>query len=370
MAETELKRTPLHDRHVEMGAKMVPFGGWDMPVRYHGDIVEHNAIRENVGMFDVSHMGEFEVKGENALAFLQRLTTNDIGNLQVGRAQYSVICNENGGIIDDILVYLYKDKYVVVVNAAKIDEDWKWFNMQAAGYDIELKDKSAETILLAVQGRNSLPLIQGLTDVDIGSLKRFKFSQGRVAGIDTTISRTGYTGEPIGFELFANAGNAVELYSALIAAGNQYGMELCGLGARDSLRLEACLMLNGMDMSPSINPLEAGLHKWVKLDKGEFIGAEALRKSMAGGLEKTLVGFAMTDKASRPPRHDYDLRTIDGVTIGKVTSGGPSITTGKGIGMGYVPAGFSIVGTQLLVDIRGTDSPTMVVDRPFYNPIK
>ncbi|HLD18939.1 MAG TPA: glycine cleavage system aminomethyltransferase GcvT [Candidatus Nanoarchaeia archaeon] len=365
---TELKRTPLNEVLKAAGGKFVDFAGWDMPVRFKGDIVEHQAVRTNVGLFDVSHMGEFEVRGRDAFAFLQRLTTNNIGDLVVGKAQYSVMCNENGGIIDDILVYRYEDRYIVVVNAAKIEEDWNWFNEQARGFDVKLEDQSASTILLAVQGRNSLPLLKGLTDADIGSLKRFRFVEGEVAGINATISRTGYTGEPTGFELFASSDEAVKLYKALVQAGEPYSMERCGLGARDSLRLEACLMLNGQDMNPTINPLEAGLHRWVKLDKGEFVGSEAIRESMERGLERTIVGFVMTDKSSRPPRHNYELKSIAGATIGKVTSGGPSISTGKGIGMGYVPAGYSIIGTQLLIDVRGTDSPAVVVERPFYTP--
>ncbi|TAL51806.1 MAG: glycine cleavage system aminomethyltransferase GcvT [Nanoarchaeota archaeon] len=364
----ELKRTPLYEVLLAEGGKFVDFVGWEMPVRFLGDIGEHMAVRNNAGFFDVSHMGEFEVRGREAWRFLQYLTTNNVRNLEPGKSQYSVMCNEAGGVIDDVIINMFEDKYIVVVNAAKIDEDWQWMHSHARGFDVTLTDRSAETILLSVQGRNSLPLLEEITEADIRKLKHpFRFVEGEIAGIEATISRTGYTGEPMGFELFASASDAVNLYKALREAGRAYDLELCGLGARDSLRLEFCLMLNGQDMNATTTPLEAGLSKWVKFEKGDFIGSEEMQVK---GVKQTLIGFEMTEGRTAP-RHNYVMRNIAGVQIGTVTSGGYSLSTGKRVGLGYVPVEYSATGSSMIVDLDKDGSKqgrALIVDKPFFKP--
>ncbi|HSE05316.1 MAG TPA: glycine cleavage system aminomethyltransferase GcvT, partial [Methylomirabilota bacterium] len=313
-------------------------------------------------LFDISHMGEFEVRGPDALAAVQRLTTNDAGALDVGQVQYAVLCHPEGGIVDDLTVYrLAGDHYMLVVNASNIDKDWAWVTSQTAGR-AEWKNVSAETALLAVQGPKAEGLVARLADRDVTVIQYYHFARGAVAGVPTIISRTGYTGED-GFELYVPAGHAERLWAALIEVGRPEGIQPIGLGARDTLRLEMKYALYGNDIDQSTNPLEAGLGWVVKPAKGEFIGREAIEALRARGVARKLVGFEMTERAV--PRHGYRLVSA-GAPVGVVTSGsfGPSVE--RCIGMGYVPSALSAVGSGLEVEIRGATHAARVVKTPFY----
>jgi aminomethyltransferase len=361
-ASTPLKRTPLRDVHVKAGAKMVPFGGWDMPVQYTGIIEEHRAVRRAVGLFDISHMGEFEVRGPDALAEVQRLVTNDARSLEVGQVQYAALCYPEGGIVDDLTVYqLGADHYMLVVNASNIDKDWEWVTSHRGGR-AEWKNVSDETALLAVQGPRAEGLVGRLADRDISGLAYYRFTRGAVAGVPALISRTGYTGED-GFELYIPAAHAGRLWAALIEAGHPEGLQPIGLGARDTLRLEMKYALYGNDIDETTSPLEAGLGWVVKPAKGEFIGREAIEALRTRGLARRLVGFEMADRAV--PRHGYRI-LAGGAAVGVVTSGsfGPSVE--RSIGMGYVPTALAAAGSELAVEIRGTAHAARVVKTPFY----
>ncbi|MET0851684.1 MAG: glycine cleavage system aminomethyltransferase GcvT [Candidatus Rokuibacteriota bacterium] len=357
-----LKRTPLHDAHVAAGAKMVPFGGWEMPVQYRGIIEEHRAVRGAVGLFDISHMGEFEVEGPGALAAVQRLTTNDASTLEVGQVQYSVLCHDDGGIVDDLTVYrLAADRFMLVVNAANIDGDWAWVTARGAG-DARWRDVSVETALLAVQGPRAERVVGGLADVDVAAVRYYHFARGRVAGVPAVCSRTGYTGED-GFELYVPAGDAPALWRALLTAGRDAGIQPIGLGARDTLRLEMKFALYGNDIDRTTNPLEAGLGWVVKPAKGEFVGRPAIEAARAAGLGRKLVGFEMTDRAV--PRHGYPI-LAGGGPAGRVTSGSFSPSLERSIGMGYVKTERAAIGAALEVEIRGQAHPARVVKTPFH----
>jgi aminomethyltransferase len=355
-----LKRTPLRDVHAAAGAKMVPFGGWDMPVQYTGIIEEHRCVRSAVGLFDISHMGEFEVRGTGALAAVQSITTNDASTLAVGQVQYSLLCYPEGGIVDDLTLYrLAEDHYMLTVNASNIDKDWAWVTGHGGG--AEWKNVSAETGLLAVQGPRAEALVQRLADRDVTSVPYYHFAQGAVAGVQCLISRTGYTGED-GFELYAPATQLEALWHALMDTGKGDGIQPIGLGARDTLRLEMKFALYGNDIDETTNPLEAGLGWVVKPAKGEFIGRKAIEAMRAAGVTRKLVGFEMAERAVA--RHGYRLLK-GGDPVGVVTSGSFSPSLEHCIGMGYVRADLAPVGTELDVDIRGQAHRARVVRTPF-----
>ncbi len=357
-----LKRTPLRDVHVKAGAKMVPFGGWDMPVQYTGIIDEHRAVRRAVGLFDISHMGEFEVRGPGALAAVQRLCTNDAGPLDIGQVQYAALCYPEGGIVDDLTIYrLEQDRFMLVVNASNIDKDWAWVTSHSEGR-AEWANVSDETALLAVQGPRAEPLVARLADRDVTALGYYRFARGEVAGVPAIISRTGYTGED-GFELYVPAAQVEPLWSALLEAGRGDGIQPIGLGARDTLRLEMKYALYGNDIDQTTNPLEAGLGWIVKPAKGDFIGRDAIEALRSRGVGRKLVGLEMADRAV--PRHGYRI-VAGGAPVGVVTSGsfGPSVE--RSIGLGYVPSALAPVGTELGVEIRGVSQPARVVKTPFH----
>jgi len=361
--DTSLKRTPLHAAHVKAGARMVPFGGWDMPVQYSGIVEEHRTVRAAAGCFDVSHMGEFEVEGPGALPALQRLTTNDVTALEIGQIQYSVLCHDSGGIVDDLTVYrLAPDRYMLTVNAGNIDKDWA--HVTTHGGEARWRNVSEATGLIAVQGPKAEALVGGLADVDVTRIGYYRFEHGRLAGVATLISRTGYTGED-GFELYVPAEGAERLWTALLAAGRADGVAPIGLGARDTLRLEMRYALYGNDIDDTTNPLEAGLGWVVKPAKGEFLGRAAIERVRAAGPARRLVGLEMTERAVA--RHGYPI-VKDGTTTGIVTSGsyGPSVD--RYIAMAYVARAHAAVGTDVGVEIRGQVKSARVVKTPFHPP--
>jgi aminomethyltransferase len=361
---TNLKRTLLHQAHVKAGARMVPFGGWDMPVQYTGIIEEHRTVRSAVGLFDVSHMGELEIEGPGALDALQHLTTNDVAALHVGQVQYSALCYPNGTIVDDLTVYRMGDAhYMLTVNAGNIDKDWAWVTEHTRDVkDARWRNASEGTGLIAVQGPKAEALVGRLTDRTVAEIGYYRFARGTVAEVPTLISRTGYTGED-GFEVYAPADRTEKLWAALLAAGRADGAAPIGLGARDTLRLEMKYALYGNDIDDTTNALEAGLGWVVKPAKGDFIGREALEKIRAEGVRRKLVGLEMTERAVA--RHGYPVLQ-DGRAVGTVTSGsyGPSVD--KYIAMAYVETALAAVGTELAVEIRGQAKPAHVVKTPFY----
>ncbi|HUG37227.1 MAG TPA: glycine cleavage system aminomethyltransferase GcvT, partial [Candidatus Limnocylindrales bacterium] len=358
----QLKRTPLYDVHVKAGARMVPFGGWEMPVQYVGILEEHRTVRRAVGLFDISHMGEFEIAGPDALTVIQRLTTNDASTLAIGQVQYSLLCYPEGGIVDDLTLYrLEADRYMLTVNASNIDKDWPWVTEHGRG-QARWKNVSAETALLSVQGPKAEGLVGRLADTDVTRVLYYHFTRGHVAGVPAIISRTGYTGED-GFELYVAAGKAEALWSALMEAGKPDGIQPIGLGARDTLRLEMRFALYGNDIAQTTNPLEAGLGWVVKPAKGDFIGRPAIEDVRQRGVTRKLVGFEMVDRAV--PRHGYPILSR-GPSVGEVTSGSFSPSLERGIGLGYVRADLAAIGTELEVEIREQGQPARVVKTPFY----
>jgi aminomethyltransferase len=369
MAEAQtLKRTPLYDCHLEAGAKMVDFAGWEMPVLYQGVnqgvIAEHRAVRTGAGLFDVSHMGEVRVRGEGAEAFLQRLTPNDVSKLVPGRAHYSGLLTEQGTYVDDILIYrLGADDFLVVVNASNADRDFQWIAERANGEDYPaptiVTNESDQYALLALQGPKALEILAPLATPGIGELKYYGFRQGEVAGVPALISRTGYTGED-GFELYLAPEHAAAVWRRLVAAG----AVPAGLGARDTLRLEAAMALYGHEIDETTTPFEAGLAWVVKLDKGvDFQGRGALLAQKAQGLPRQLVGFSVEGRGIARQGHAV---VSDGAAVGKVTSGTWSPTFEKALGMAYVPPALARLGTRLAIDVRGKTLPAVVVDLPFY----
>lgn len=357
-----MKRTPFYEIHLELGAKIAPFAGFEMPIQYEGIIAEHKKVREAVGVFDVSHMGEFKVSGKDALSFLQKLTVNDVSKLTPGRAQYSAMCYEDGGIVDDLLIYNVGDYYMVVVNASNIEKDFEWMRKHIEG-DVKLENISDEVALLAVQGPKSLLTLQKLTDVDLSQIKYYHFVKGKLADVEMIISRTGYTGE-LGFELYFDAKPELcrKVWTAVMEAGKEFGIAPVGLGARDTLRTEMGYMLYGNDIDQTTNPLEAGLDWIVKFDKGDFIGKESLLKVKNEGLKRKLVGFTVDDKV--PPRHGYEIYK-NGGKIGYVTSGTFSPILEKGIGLGYVDIKFSNPGEKININARGKELVATIVSLPF-----
>jgi aminomethyltransferase len=361
--DAPLKRTPLYDAHVQAGARMVPFGGWEMPVQYTGIIEEHRAVRAAVGCFDVSHMGEFEVEGPAALAVLQRLTTNDVAALEVGQVQYSLLCQPDGGIVDDLTLYrLAPERFMLTVNASNIDKDWAHIHAQAPEQGgARWRNVSGDTGLVAVQGPKAEALVGRLADRDVKAIGYYRFAEGRVAGVRALISRTGYTGED-GFELYAAAADTPRLWAGLLDAGRADGTVPIGLGARDTLRLEMRYALYGNDIDATTNPLEAGLGWIVKPAKGDFVGREAIEKVRAAGPARRLVGLEMADRSIA--RHGYPV--VKNGRIGIITSGsyGPSVD--RSIAMAYVASAHAAIGSAIAVEIRGQAHPARVVKTPFF----
>lgn len=373
-----MKNTPLTEKHLALGAKMAPFAGYNMPISYTGIQEEHHTVRNGVGVFDVSHMGEFIVKGKQALELIQHITTNDASKLGIGQAQYSSLPNDKGGIIDDLLVYrLPEDNcaegeraYMLVVNASNIEKDWNWVNAHleptaefARGFDTRVINISDQTSLIAVQGPKALQTLQPLTGIDLGRIKYYNFAKGKFAGFDNVIvSATGYTGAG-GFEIYADSKNAAEIWDAIFESGKPLGIAPIGLGARDTLRLEMGFCLYGNDIDDTTSPLEAGLGWITKLAKPSFIGKPIFEGQKANGVSRKLVGFVLEDR--RIPRHDYEIQDAQGQVIGKVTSGSQSPTLGKPIGMGYVKTEFATPGSEIFISISGKSLPATVVKMPF-----
>lgn len=364
-----LRRTPLYPVYARHGGRTVEFGGWEMPVQFAGITAEHHAVRTAAGLFDVSHMGEIEVQGPGALDLVQKLATNDVGTLVDGQAQYALMCNDRGGVVDDLLVYrLAAHRYLLVVNAGNIGQDFAHIQGVAAGVTgVTVADRSPEYALLALQGPAAAGILGRVLDggsPDVTALKPFHFEPAaRVMGRACLVSRTGYTGED-GFEIYCRAADGIHLWEVLLSAGEGGGLMPCGLGARDTLRFEACLALYGNELTGDTNPLEAGLGFFVKLDKGEFIGRDALVAVKAAGPARRLVGLEMLERGI--PRHDYPVTDGAGRVVGRVTSGTHSPTLDKSLAMAYVPAGLAAVGTELAVVIRGTGRRCRVVRKPFY----
>jgi aminomethyltransferase len=355
------KQIPLHDLHVKLGGKIVPFGGFLMPVRYSSDIEEHMAVRNGVGVFDVSHMGEFKVEGPQALDLIQRITSNDASKLVDGQAQYTCLPNEQGGIVDDLIVYKIKENdYFIVVNASNIEKDWNWFskyNTKGA----TLRNISDNLCLFAVQGPKATGILQKLTKTDLSAIKYYHFAVGEFAGVaDVIMSNTGYTGAG-GFEIYVNKAQGEKVWNAIFEAGKNENIKPIGLGARDTLRLEMGFCLYGNDINDTTSPLEAGLG-WITKFTKDFTNSVNLKKQKEAGVKKKLVGFKMIDKGI--PRHDYILKDAAGNEIGKVTSGTQSPMLGVGIGLGYVTTEYSTPGSEIYVDVRGKALKAIVSKLP------
>ena len=362
-ATQTLRRTPLHDEHLRLNAKMVPFAGYEMPVQYPtGITAEHNAVRSAAGLFDVSHMGEFEVRGERALDFVQHVTTNDASRLEMGQAQYSTMTNEQGMVIDDLLVYRFTDRYLLVVNGANHDKDWAWVARWAPRFGVEVRDRTDDIALLALQGPKAQQILARLTDADLDAIRYYRFAEGTVDGVPAVISRTGYTGED-GFELYVPAERAAGLWRRLLETGAGDGLIATGLGSRDSLRLEMGMALYGNDLDEGHTPLEGGLGWVTRLDKGDFVGRDALARQKEAGVQRRLVGFRLKERGF--PRPHYPV-SHDGRNVGEVTSGTLSPTLSEGIGMAYVPAELAKPGTEIGIVIRDRAVPAEVVKPPFH----
>ena len=358
-----MKNTALTDKHIALGAKMVPFAGYNMPVQYEGINAEHATVRNTVGVFDVSHMGEFILKGDNALDLIQRVTSNDASKLHDGKVQYSCLPNEDGGIVDDLLVYRIDEKtYMLVVNASNIDKDWDWIQKYNTG-NVEMHNISDQTSLLAVQGPRAADALQSLTDIDLASMEYYTFKKGNFAGIENVVvSATGYTGAG-GFEVYFENEHADKMWEAIFNAGAEYGIKPIGLAARDTLRLEMGFCLYGNDIDDTTSPIEAGLG-WITKFTKPFTNSEALQAQKEAGVTRKLIGFEMIDRGI--PRHDYPIVDVDGNVIGKVTSGTQSPSLQKAIGMGYVAKEFAKEGTEIFIDIRNNKIKAKVVKFPFY----
>lgn len=360
----ELKRTPLFDVYKEYGGKTIDFGGWELPVQFSSIKEEHEAVRTKAGLFDVSHMGEVEVKGSESLHYLQKMMTNDLSKLKNGAAQYTAMCYENGGTVDDLLVYKIEDNhYFLVVNASNIEKDFKWLEDHLDG-DVRLENSSKKTAQLAIQGPLAEQILQKLTDTDLSEIGSFEFQQD-VKVLDKTalVSRTGYTGEN-GFEVYCNATDAAGLWKAILLAGKAEGILPCGLGARDTLRFEANLALYGQELSPEISPLEAGIAFAVKLNKDvDFIGKGALKEQKEKGTPRKSVGIEMIDRGI--PRHGYPVYKGEKL-IGEVTTGNQSLTLKKNVGLVLIASEFAELESEVEVEIRGKRLKAKVVPKPFY----
>ena len=359
----EPKKTPVHEAHVKSGARMVPFAGFSMPVQYTGIVDEHLAVRTRAGLFDVSHMGEIHIEGPGALHYLQHLTCNNVARLEVGRTHYTGLMLPNGAFVDDMLIYRLADKrYLAVVNAANLDKDREWFLDHTAGYDVQVEDQSDAYGQLALQGPGALAILKALTPFDLEAMRYYSFAETEVDGVRCIVSRTGYTGED-GFEIYAPSGQTARIWDSLLGAGAPSGLVPVGLGARDTLRLEASMALYGNDIDDTTTALEAGLGWIVKMKKGEFIGRQALARQGEEGLRRKLVGFEMKGRAIA--RHGYPVLRA-GREIGTVTSGTFAPFLEKSIGMAYLPSGMWEPGTGFEVGIRNRAAPAVVVPTPFY----
>lgn len=357
-----MKNVALNDTHIALGAKMVPFAGFNMPVQYSGINVEHETVRKGVGVFDVSHMGEFILKGEGALDLIQRVCSNDASRLFDGKIQYSCLPNETGGIVDDLLVYRIDEKtYLLVVNASNIEKDWNWISgFNTAG--VEMKNISDQTSLLAVQGPKAADALQSLTDVDLASMEYYTFKKGVFAGVENVlISATGYTGAG-GFELYFDKEHSLHIWDTIFKAGEPYGIKPIGLAARDTLRLEMGFCLYGNDIDDTTSPIEAGLG-WITKFTKEFVNSANLAAQKQHGVSRKLVGFEMIERGI--PRHDYEIVDAEGNQIGKVTSGTQSPSLQKAIGMAYVKTEFAREGSEIYVKIRDNNILAKVVKMPF-----
>lgn len=359
-----MKRTPLYDRHVEMGAKTVEFGGWDMPVQYTGIIEEHTATRTAAGLFDISHMGQINVRGPDALPFLQHIATQDVATIGQGLANYALLCYPDGGIVDDIFIYHLPDRYLVVVNASNADKDFAWMQQHSQSFDVALDNISDQTTMLALQGPQAEAILQRITTSDVAGLPFHGVIEGVLLGdVPTIIARTGYTGED-GFELFFDNAHAARVWDGLLEEGHADGLKPIGLGARDSLRFEPKLALYGHEISDQINPYEAGLGWVVKLDKGDFIGREALRQVKADGPRRKLVGLEMIGRGIA--RQGYPVATVEGEIVGEVTSGMPAPSLGKNLALALVRADLAKIGGELDVLVRNKPVRAQIVKTPFY----
>jgi len=362
-----MKNTPFTNKHIALGAKMAEFAGYNMPISYTGINDEHAAVRNNAGVFDVSHMGEFILKGDNALDLIQRVTTNDAAKLSNGKAQYSCLPNNDGGIVDDLLVYCLEENkaYMLVVNASNIEKDWNWI-AKHNDKGVEMHNISDKTCLLAIQGPNATRILQPLTSLDILNLKYYTFTKGTFAGVENVlISATGYTGAG-GVEIYFEDkdNNADTIWDAIFRAGAEQGIKPIGLGARDTLRLEMGFCLYGNDIDDTTSPLEAGLG-WITKFTKDFTNRAYFEKQKAEGTKRKLVGFEMLDKGIA--RHDHEIKDAEGNTIGKVTSGTQSPSLGKAIGMGYVANEHAAIGSEIFISIRNTPVKAKVTKMPFTN---
>jgi aminomethyltransferase len=357
-----IKRTPLYAVHKATGARMIPFGGWEMPVEYSGIAKEHSAVRTMAGLFDVSHMGEFEIRGPEALDLIQYITTNDASKLVDGQAQYSAIPYPHGTVVDDLLIYRHSaEHFILVVNAANISKDFEWINSHNR-VDATVEDVSSDTTLLALQGPKAIDILQPLTDIQLRDLEYYHFDRGKVLNVDAIVSRTGYTGED-GFELYFSAAESELVWNGLLEAGAPLGLVPAGLGARNTLRLEAKYLLYGNDMDGTTTLLEAGLGWILNFEKGDFIGRDALLKQKQEGVKRRLVGFEMIGKDIA---RDHYPAYVHGREAGHVTSGAPSITLKKNIGLAYLPAEYASIGTTFHIGVRSKFSEARVVRTPFY----
>ncbi|HVQ56264.1 MAG TPA: glycine cleavage system aminomethyltransferase GcvT [Pyrinomonadaceae bacterium] len=360
----ELKKTPLNAMHRALGGKMVDFGGWDMPVQYPAGVIEeHMATRTRAGLFDVSHMGEIWVEGPGSIAFVNRLTTNDVTKLVDGQAHYSAFTNEKGGVVDDLLVYRFgPEKLLLVVNAGTTDKDWAWITSHKSSDEVVLTNASADYCQIAVQGPKALGILQKLTETTLEPIKYYHFTTGKVDGVESIISRTGYTGED-GFEVYAAADKAEQLWNKILETGKEEGILPCGLAARNTLRLESAMSLYGHELDDDISTLEANLGWITKLDKGDFTGNKAIADLKKRGLTRKLVGFEMKEPGIA--RDGFDVY-IDGAKAGVVTSGSPAPFLKKNIGLAFVPVEFANVGQQITIDVRGKKLLAEIVPTPFY----
>lgn len=358
-----MKHIPLRHIHEGLGAKMVDFAGFYMPVQYEGVNIEHETVRNGVGVFDVSHMGEFLLTGENALALIQKVCSNDASVIEVGKAQYSCLTNENGGIVDDLIIYRIKEnQYLLVVNASNIDKDWEWISKHN-DMGVEMKNLSDEYSLLAIQGPKAVEAMQSLTSVNLSEIPYYSFKVADFAGIDNVIiSATGYTGSG-GFEIYCKNEEVEQIWNKVFEAGAAFGIKPIGLAARDTLRLEMGFCLYGNDINDTTSPLEAGLG-WITKFTKDFIASDILKKQKEEGVKRKLVGFELLERGI--PRHDYEIVDKDGHVIGIVTSGTMAPSLGKGIGMGYVTVEHSKIDSEIFIRIRKNDVPAKVVKMPFY----
>lgn len=357
-----MKDTALTRKHISLGAKMVPFAGYNMPVSYSGLNEEHATVRNAVGVFDVSHMGEFILKGDKALDLIQKVTSNDASVLTDGKAQYSCLPNDNGGIVDDLIVYRIDEKtYLLVVNASNIEKDWNWISKHNS-FGVDMKNISEETSLLAIQGPKAIDVLQKLTDVKLADIPYYSFAKGKFNGIDNVvISNTGYTGAG-GFEIYFKNEDAEKMWDAIFEAGKEFGIKPIGLGARDTLRLEMGFCLYGNDIDDTTSPIEAGLG-WITKFTKDFTNRAAIEKQKTEGVSRKLVGFEMIDRGI--PRHDYAIADANGTIIGKVTSGTQSPTLNKAIGMGYVNKDFAKADSEIFIMIRDKAVKAKVCKIPF-----